>query len=611
MPATTFLSQFFVKVGGNNVPQAFMDDVLEIVVDSSLYLPEMFTILVQDPTLQWVDDTGLLDLGKEVEISVQTSEQLEWGQSPQVLMKGEIVALEPTFSAQGGTTLLVRGYNKSHRLHRGKQTRTFLKKKDSDLASQIAGEVGLSAQVDTTSVTHDYIIQSNQTNMAFLQSRADRLGYKVFAADGKLCFKKGDASLGTGPELNFGEELIEFRPSMAASHQADKVVVRGWDPKQKQLIKAEASPPSSLNQGGVSKTGGAVAKSAFGGSAQAIIVDRPVSTQAEAQSLATGLANDLAGEFIEAEGVCYGHPGIKAGHTVTISRVGTRFSGKYYVTAATHTWSRDGYETLFTISGRQPNTISHLLEAENGHQAERGLIRGVVPGVVTNLNDPENLGRIKVKYDWLGDNIESDWIRVVSPMGGSGRGFFYLPEVNDEVLLAFEHGDIHHPYMIGTLWNSKDKPPSANNQVVGSGKVNQRILKSRTGHIVILDDTQGSEQIVIRDKTGKNEMVIDSAKNSMAIKVDGDFTVEAKGKITLNSTQDMTLESKKNMTLESTSNGKFKAGSGLNLETNGNGTVKGTQLTVEGSARSELKGATVSVQGTSLAEIKGMMVKIN
>lgn len=590
-----FLSQFFVKIGGADVSKEFMDDVIEIVVESTLYLPEMVTIQLHDPDLKWVDDTSL-ELGKEIEISATASEELESAQG--TLIKAEITALEPEFTAQGQTTMLVRGYSKAHRLHRGKKSRTFLQKKDSDLASTLAGEAGLSVEADATTVTYDYILQNNQTNMEFLQSRAARIGYQVFTAEGKLYFKKGEANLGDGPELKLGADLRSFRPALAATHQADTIKVYGWDPKLKQVITAQATPNAAMNQGGIGKTGGAAAQSAYS-AATTIITNRPVFTQAEATELAKGLANDLSGEFIEAEGISYGDPGIKAGKRITIKGVGTRFSGKYFVTAASHIWNADGYETHFTISGRQPNTISHLVQSENGHEEGLGLINGVVIGQVTNLNDPDDLGRVKVKYPWLGSSpeIESWWVRIATPMAGSSRGFMYLPEINDEVLIAFEHGDVHRPYIVGALWSSTDKPPKKNSEATASGKVNQRVIKTRSGHLIILDDKQGEEQIsitsksghnvilndksgsesiTVADKTGNNKMVIDSTKNSMTINVNGDFTVDAKGKVTINSMQDMTVDTKGkatiksalDMTMESTINLTAKGGVGVTVQNN-------------------------------------------
>jgi phage protein D len=609
-----FLSQFFVKISGSDVPAELMKDVIEIVVDSSLYLPEMFTLQLRDPELKWVDD-AMFELGEPVEISAQASEQQ--GGKKGLLMKGEIAALEPHFEADGSTTVLIRGYNKSHRLHRGKKTRTFLKQSDSDIVKTIAGEVGLSPQVDSTGVVYDYVIQNNQTNMEFLQTRAERLGYKVFAANGTLYFKKGETSLGEGPELEHGRNLRSFRPSVAATHQADKIKVLGWDAKQKQAIKSEVTPPAALKQGGIGQTGGDAAKSAFG-TADAVLVNQPVFTPDEATALATGLANDLSGEFIQAEGTCFGDPDVKAGHTIRISNVGTRFSGKYFVTSATHIWNQAGYETHFSISGRQPNTVSHLLESGNGRTMSWGLVQGVATGLVTNLNDPDELGRVKVKYDWLGDNIESDWIRVASLMGGPDRGLLYLPEINDEVLIAFDHGSIHHPYIIGALWNSRDKPPRKSSEAVVGGKVNLRVIKSRKGHEIILDDTDseekihiqsmsghvitlddksGSEQIVIRDKTNKNEVIIDSVKNSMTINVAQDYAVNAKGKADHTITGNVTIDSKGNVEVKSMGNITIQSMGNLALKSTGNMDLQATGM--------------LSVKSSAIVQIQGSLVKIN
>ena len=173
------LSQIFIKVGGSDISTDLMNALREVVVDSSLQLPSMFTLSFHDPQLKWVDD-ALFDLGKEVEISAKALDNVQG-----VLIKGEITALEPIFSAVGDTRLVVRGYDKGHRLHRGKKTRTFLKKKDSDLVSKLAGEAGLTPTVDATTVTHDFVLQNNQTNMEFLMSRAERIGYQVYSADRK------------------------------------------------------------------------------------------------------------------------------------------------------------------------------------------------------------------------------------------------------------------------------------------------------------------------------------------------------------------------------------------------------------------------------------------
>ncbi|MBL7202680.1 MAG: VgrG-related protein [Anaerolineae bacterium] len=599
--SSTHFTQPLLKINGSPVSTAFARDLIEVVVDSSLHLPSLFTVVLDDPELTWVDDS-LLSIGAQVEISITTGK--DQGGLSGTLIKGEITALEPHFAAQGTehlSTLAIRGYDKSHRLHRGKRTRTFLKQKDSGIVQTIAGEAGLSAEVDQTTVTYDYVLQNNQTNMEFLISRAERIGYQVSVSEGKLCFRRGDYSRGDGPDLRLGEQLRDFRPCWSATHQADKVLVQGWDTTTKKAITTTVTPTASLNQGGMLKTGADIAKDAFQ-SAEAVVTDHPVLTVDEAKELATGLNNDIGREFVEAEGTCDGDPRILAGWKVNIVGVGQRFSGKYWVTSATHTYNEEGYTTSFSITGRHPNTLSYLLDSGNGHDPARGMMRGVVTALVTNLDDPDDLGRVKVKYAWLGE-IESHWVRVAAPMAGAQRGFYYLPEINDEVLVAFEHGDPHYPVIIGSLWNGTDKPPKPNSAVVQGGVVNERIIQSRSGHVVILDDTNGSEKIIIRDKTEKNEIIISSSDNSMAINVEGDFTVTAKGKITLTSTLDMALESK--------ANSKINAGANLNVEATGSSTVKGVQLTLEGTGKSELKAPMVSVNGNAMVEVKGALVKIN
>ena len=173
-----------------------------------------------------------------------------------------------------------------------------------------------------------------------------------------------------------------------------------------------------------------------------------------------------------------------------------------------------------------------------------GKIYGVVVGVVTNNQDPDKLGRVKVKFPWLDDQDESNWARVATTMAGNNRGTFFLPEVNDEVLVAFEHGNVNKPYVVGALWNGVDAPVRDN----GDGKNNQRVIRSRAGHEFILndedgkeqveiktkaghqfllDDTSGSEKIAIIDKSGNNKIEIDTAQNSIAISAQTKISLKA------------------------------------------------------------------------------------
>jgi uncharacterized protein involved in type VI secretion and phage assembly len=154
---------------------------------------------------------------------------------------------------------------------------------------------------------------------------------------------------------------------------------------------------------------------------------------------------------------------------------------------------------------------------------------GVMVGIVTDNQDKEKLGRVKVKLIQLGNELESNWARVATFMAGKERGAYFLPEKDDEVLVAFEKGDITKPYVIGSLWNGKDKPI-----VTDDPKNDKRVIKSRSGHIIRLDDKDGEEKLEIIDKTGKNLLVFDSKNNKITISSDKDLELVAKnGKVTI------------------------------------------------------------------------------
>src|SRR5690606_40972054 len=145
-----------------------------------------------------------------------------------------------------------------------------------------------------------------------------------------------------------------------------------------------------------------------------------------------------------------------------------------------------------------------------------GRMKGVVVGLVTDLNDPEGLARIKVEYPWLPEGSESTWARLATPLAGPELGFYFLPEVGDEVLVAFEMDDIRRPYVLGFLWNGDNAPPSS--------EPSERILKTVSGHKVTFNDAGGDESITLEDASGTNKVVLD--KNGVTIETSSDFSVK-------------------------------------------------------------------------------------
>ena len=193
---------------------------------------------------------------------------------------------------------------------------------------------------------------------------------------------------------------------------------------------------------------------------------------------------------------------------------------------------------------------------------------GVVVGIVTNNKDPDDLHRVKVRFPWLSNDVESYWARVAAPMAGKNRGAYFLPEVDDEVLVAFEHGQVDHPYVVGSLWNGKDNAPESN----ADGENNHRTLRSRSGHVLRFNDKSGNETIEIIDKTGNNKVVIDSANNSITIEAKSDITIKsATGKLTMQA-NGIEMKSQMGVTVEAAQN--------MDLKANAIVTVKGAMIRI-------------------------------
>lgn len=193
---------------------------------------------------------------------------------------------------------------------------------------------------------------------------------------------------------------------------------------------------------------------------------------------------------------------------------------------------------------------------------------GVTIGVVTNNKDPDGQGRVKTSLPWMADQVETDWARVVTPMAGPGRGIYFLPEVNDEVLVAFEHGNPDTPYVLGGLWNGQDKPPESNSD----GKNDVRMIRSRRGNVIRLSDVDDDEKIEIIDKSTKNTIVIRTKDNSITITADGDVTIQSSnGALKL---------SGNGVEITSTSTVKIEAGGSMELKASGQLDIKGSIVNI-------------------------------
>lgn len=519
------VAQLYLTLDGQTPPPELMQALQEVVVDSSLTLPDSATVTFRDASIDLID-SDRLKLGAKLEVKAA----VQRGGEQEAIFRGEIVEVEPQF--EGHTqTLTVRAFDRLHRLARGTQTRSFQNVTDMDLVRKIASELGLKAEVGEARAVHEYVLQHNQSNLAFLRGRAARLGFVLYVEGDTLhCHApKGEGSL----ELRWRENLSSFLPRLSSLDQTSRTTVRGWDPQKKQAVVAQAERGQGQAQVQDPTRSEQVSQNAFNLPAPETQSGTVVRQQGYADAMAQASRNRRAEGLVEATGTCGGTPRLTAGTTIKITGVGTRFEGEYVTSSVRHRYrTQQGYQTEFTISGGREEGVAAMLGGAStaagaaGGGSAASSQTGFMIGIVTNNDDPQGQGRVKVKFPALTEKDESDWARVVSVGGGPTRGVMFTPEVNDEVLVGFEQGDIHFPYVLGGLWNGSDAPPKAKGEVIKSGRVTKRIIRSRLGHEIILDDSDGSPSILLKDKSG-NEVLIDSKANLIKISSKGRVEISA------------------------------------------------------------------------------------
>ena len=563
------VAQIYVKANGSPIAAGMLDDLIEAVIDSSVHLPDMATLTFANADFRW-SNADALELGAELRV------ELGGNDLRREVFVGEITAMELSSDIVGVAYLKVHAYDRAYRLHRGRKTRVFKRMSDSDIARQIARELRLSAEVDNTRPVHDYVLQDNRTDWDFLLERAQRNGLELQVQEQALVMKPPPSTPAEPVDLVYGDNLISFRAQLSASEQVGEVEVRDWDPIAKREIVGLASRGESTTNVRERSSGGELAQRSFNDNPRLVITREHVENQAQAEALAQAALNELEEVFITAEGEAIGNPRLRLGSEINVANAGDRFSGRYHVTSVTHRYSQEGYRNAFVVSGRRPTDVFSLLAPQQRPGVQ------LLTGVVTNNSDDRDRGRVKVRLPVLGPDVESHWCRVAAPGAGADRGIEFLPEVDDEVLVI--GSDINQLFVLGGLWNQSDRPPE-----LTSGAVERRVIRSRTGHTVLMDDSTGSPGITIVDSTGNNRIALDTQANSLEIVVDGDIKIGAGGAIEIRAERDITIEAATELRASSRS-GATSIEAGTQLALKGNATAS-----IEGGARAEVKAPSVNI----------------
>ena len=265
------------------------------------------------------------------------------------MLVGEVAAVRVAYANDRAVQLHLQGFDRLHRLRRGRRTRAFLQMKDSQIADQIASGGPRQPPGTDSQGVHDYVLQNNLSDIDFLAERARRIRYEVVVNDRTLIFRPVSNHLSGALTFEYMRDLKWLNVRQSTARQVSDVTVRGWNPASKEAILGVARIGAETTKMNGSQSGPQIADAAFGSFSDAT-VDIPVASQSEADQIAEARFNALALELTTGEGEVVGEPTLRAGNTIELRGLGARFSGVYYVTKSEHRIAPDiGYVTRFDV----------------------------------------------------------------------------------------------------------------------------------------------------------------------------------------------------------------------------------------------------------------------
>jgi phage protein D len=567
---------FEINAGGAAVDPAVLDAVVELVVDSRLRVPDRLTIRFRDDA-QAITAAGTFAVGTALRVRLAATQDA----ASSLVFDGQVTGLAPRFDATSAT-LTVLALDRGCLLQRAASTASYQDMSYGAIATQLAGGVGLGTGTIEDGLTLAFVQQANETDWDFLWRLAHDVGYEVKVSEQKLNFRPAGGPAGGSPvTLTLGEELRSFAPRVTGVGQVDTVTVRGWDRTAAQSTTASASPPAATDSTpGLSRSSLADAL----GSGGATIVDHPFLDTQHATSIATSAAAAIANAFVEGEGVAAGDPALQAGAKVVIAGVGSTFEGTYALSGVRHVIrAHSSYETRFFIDGREDRSLFGLTQSS----ARTGWGRRIVVGVVTNNDDPDTQGRVRVRYPALSDDAEGWWARVVAPGAGGARGLLTLPDVGDEVLVAFEHESEQHPYVLGSVFNGQALPGDLAQTDGSFGLFSEKKLVVTAGDAIAI--------------TGAKALTLTASGDALlTTDADGDGPP---GQVSISSKGSLSLSSKQDASVAATTSLGLTAKTSITLDA-------GTTLEISGEGQVTIKAASIKLEATAVVQISAPQVML-
>lgn len=593
-PQPSGLVNFKVFAGGSELPGEYQISSITIHKEANRIASAEIYFIDGDPNLQEfkLSDKSDLDPGNEIEIKAGYDTDAD------PIFKGMIV--KHGIKIRGGSTYtVIECKDKAILMTVENNSDIYEKKKDSDILKTLIQKYGLTAKVDNTSYQHPQILQYDCNDWDFVVSRAELNGCVVFTIDNEVQVKKPKSS-GAKLSLEFGTNILEYEANLNAASQLSKVSLSSWDIKKQDITKKDVSSGDYPETGNLkaSTLAGKVKKNGHSMFHPGALEQNELDEWGKAKMMKSMMSKMIG--RVKSKGFAKINPG----DTLELKGIGKKFNGDVYVTAVSHEVAAGSWVT--NIQFGLPDTL-HSEKFKISSQEAAGLIpavHGLQIGIVTKIDeDPDNQNRVQVKLPAFGAKTNV-WARKLFPDAGNERGVYFMPEVNDEVLVGFLHDDARFPVVLGGLHSSKNKAPyKTDSKNKEKGIVTREKIKITLNDVdkIMTLETPGKQSIVIDDKNG--EIVItDKSKNSITMKSNL-IELKGKGDIKIEATKNIDIKGMK-VSIDAKTDAAISA-------TNIKNTAK-AQFQAKGNAKAEVNGGGQAVlKGGAMVQIQGALVKIN
>ncbi len=584
---------FDIFINGSKIKDVV--EILEISVQMEVNRISSATILMVDGgVIGLANEPYENSEGKDFIPGNKIKISLGYNDKKETVFEG-IVVSQGLSVKNGKSQLLVTCKDKAVKMTKGRFNALFSEQKDSDAITSIAGNYGLQTEIES-STPQFTLMQYNCSDWDFLVTRAESNNMIVLTDKNKLIVKKIDFSASPKYEINATQFIIDVDLNLDSENIPESFELTAWDIKEQKEIKESVSLSDGPSQGNIS----AKKLSGSGVNGKSNHYSSGPLTSGELKLWGETLADKAALSKIQGKITIPGTSGILAGDLISLAGFSARFNGNAFVSKVSHLVEAGEWITTLNI-GRYPQWHASLPDVEDNFAS--GLIpaaNGVQIAKVKKIHeDPDGNYRVLVTLpSFTGTDQENGiWARMAFPYASADAGFFFFPEINDEVMLTFINNDPRFPVITGALYSGKNKPketPDEKNQFKSIFTKSGIKIRFDDEDKILVIETPGGNSFTLDDEN-KNIKVEDLNKNSLLM--------DDKG-ITLDSPGDINIKSQKNVNIEATSNISLKAtsdlkGEGLNIDMSAQ-----TGFTAKGNASAE-----ISASGQTT--VKGAMVMIN